>query len=134
MSSLASNVHASTPSNGWKALPAEYAIPDSPPSLTDAQQYCERLARSHYENFSVASWFLPARLKQHFFNLYAYCRISDDLGDEVADKREALRLLDEWENELNATYLSLADEVSAGDGHGGVEKCHSSVTRSHPGG
>jgi len=124
----------STLAPGFAGLPADYAIPAQAPSLDDAQRYCERLARGHYENFSVATWFLPARLKQHFFNLYAYCRISDDLGDEVADKREALRLLDEWENELNATYLSLADEVSAGDGHGGVEKFHSSVTRSHPGG
>ena len=89
---------------GYAGLPADYAIPERAPSLADAQRYCERLARSHYENFSVATWFLPARLKQHFFNLYAYCRISDDLGDEVADKHEALRLLDEWESELNACY------------------------------
>ena len=89
---------------GFTGLPAEYAIPERAPSLEEAQRYCERLARSHYENFSVATWFLPARLKQHFFNLYAYCRISDDLGDEVADKREALRLLDEWEKELDACY------------------------------
>src|ERR1043166_4917737 len=104
MSSLASNVHAPTPSNGWAALPAEYAIPDSPPSLTEAQQYCERLARSHYENFSVASWFLPSRLRQHFFNVYAYCRISDDLGDEVGDPQASLQLLDQWESELDACY------------------------------
>src|SRR5262249_47561403 len=104
MSSLASNVHAPTPSNGWAALPAEYAIPDSPPSLTEAQQYCERLARSHYENFSVASWFLPSRLRQHFFNVYAYCRISDDLGDEVGNPQASLQLLDQWEAELDACY------------------------------
>jgi len=119
---------------GFAGLPADYAIPERAPSLDEAQRYCERLAAGHYENFSVATWFLPARLKQHFFNLYAYCRISDDLGDEVADKSEALRLLDEWENELNATYVSLADEVAAGDGHGGVEEFHSAVTRSQPGG
>jgi len=104
MSSLASNVHAPTPSNGWAALPAEYAIPDSPPSLAEAQQYCERLARSHYENFSVASWFLPSRLRQHFFNVYAYCRISDDLGDEVGNPQASLQLLDQWETELDACY------------------------------
>ncbi len=89
---------------GFAGLPAEYAIPERAPSLAEAQAYCERLAKSHYENFSVATWFLPARLKQHFYNLYAYCRISDDLGDEVADKQEALRLLDAWEQELNACY------------------------------
>lgn len=75
-----------------------------PPSLERAQAYCERLARSHYENFSVASWFLPQRLRQHFFNIYAYCRISDDLGDEVGDPSASLALLDEWEAELDACY------------------------------
>src|SRR5882724_11334022 len=104
MSSIASNVHASTHNSGWSALPAEYAIPDSAPSLTEAQEYCSRLARSHYENFSVVSWFLPARLRQHFFNVYAYCRISDDLGDEVGDPQASLQLLDQWETELDACY------------------------------
>jgi squalene synthase HpnC len=88
----------------WSTLPAEYAIPAQAPSLQDAHIYCEKLARSHYENFSVASWFLPKRLRQHFFNVYAYCRISDDLGDETGDTVASLRLLDEWETELNACY------------------------------
>jgi squalene synthase HpnC len=104
MSSLASNVPVSTQSSGWSALPAEYAIPDSAPSLLQAQEYCQRLARSHYENFSVASWFLPERLRQHFFNVYAYCRISDDLGDEVGNPQVSLQLLDQWETELDACY------------------------------
>lgn len=104
MSSLASNVSVPPQSSGWSALPAEYAFPDTPPSLTEAQEYCSRLARSHYENFSVASWFLPARLRQHFFNVYAYCRISDDLGDEVGNPQASLQLLDQWEAELDACY------------------------------
>jgi squalene synthase HpnC len=89
---------------GWAALPASYAIPDQAPSLGEAQAYCERLARTHYENFSVATWLLPSRLKQHFFNVYAYCRISDDLGDEVGDPQQSLALLDEWEQELKQCY------------------------------
>jgi squalene synthase HpnC len=89
----------------WSTLPAEYAIPACAPSLPDAYAYCERLARTHYENFSVATWFLPKRLRQHFFNVYAYCRISDDLGDETGDTTASLLLLDEWEAELNACYL-----------------------------
>lgn len=89
---------------GWDALPASYAFPPQPPPLAEAQAYCRRLARSHYENFSVATRFLPHRLHQHFFNLYSYCRISDDLGDEVGDPKEALRLLDEWEQDLQACY------------------------------
>ena len=89
---------------GWNALPDSYRIPDSAPSLPDAQGYCERLARTHYENFSVATWFLPKKLRQHFFNVYAYCRISDDLGDEVGNPQQSLQMLDQWENELNACY------------------------------
>jgi squalene synthase HpnC len=95
------STHASA---GWNRLPTNYAIPATPPSLAEAQLYCERLARTHYENFSVASWFLPRRLRQHFFNVYAYCRISDDLGDEVGDAAASLALLDQWENELDACY------------------------------
>jgi len=88
----------------WHTLPVEYAIPERPPELAEARDYCRRLARSHYENFSVASWFLPGRLRQHFFNLYAYCRIADDLGDEAGDPAVSLQLLDEWETELNACF------------------------------
>lgn len=90
--------------SGWAALPAEYAIPAVAPGLEESFAYCERLAKSHYENFSVATRFLPARLKQHFYNVYAYCRISDDLGDEVGDAQQSLALLDEWGSELNACY------------------------------
>ncbi len=85
-------------------MPPEYAIPEHAASEAEAREYCRRLARSHYENFSVASWFLPQQLRQHFFNVYAYCRISDDLGDEVGDTAASLQLLDQWETELNACY------------------------------
>jgi squalene synthase HpnC len=105
MTQLATNPSASeAASHGWSRLPASYAIPVTPPSLDAARQYCAQLARSHYENFSVASWFLPSRLRQHFFNLYAYCRISDDLGDEVGDTAASLALLDQWQHELDACY------------------------------
>jgi len=90
--------------DGWSRLPASYAIPAQAPSLAEAQEYCARLARSHYENFSVVTWFLPQELRQDFFNVYAYCRISDDLGDEVGDPQESLGLLDEWQAELQECY------------------------------
>jgi squalene synthase HpnC len=99
MSSIASNGLS-----GWSALPPEYAIPPVAPSLAEARQYCRKLATNHYENFSVATWFLPKRLRQHFYNVYAYCRISDDLGDEVGDPRASLQLLDAWQQELEACY------------------------------
>jgi squalene synthase HpnC len=89
---------------GWNALPDCYRIPDFAPSLKDAQAYCERLARTHYENFSVATWFLPPKLRQHFYNVYSYCRISDDLGDEVGNPQQSLQMLNQWEGELDACY------------------------------
>jgi squalene synthase HpnC len=104
MTTAASQPPTAPLSSGWSALPPAYAIPDHAPSEAEAREYCRRLARSHYENFSVASWFLPERLRQHFFNVYAYCRISDDLGDEVGDRARSLQLLDRWEMELNACY------------------------------
>ncbi len=108
MTSIASSesrpVPASSSPAGWAKLPPEYAIPPAAPSLEQSRAYCERLARSHYENFSVTSWFLPARLRQHFFNVYAYCRISDDLGDEVGNPAASLLLLDQWQRELDACY------------------------------
>jgi squalene synthase HpnC len=93
---------------GWSRLPAHYAIPPTPPTLAEAREYCARLARTHYENFSVASWFLPRRLRQHFFNVYSYCRISDDLGDEVGDTAASLELLGQWQRELDACYEGAA--------------------------
>lgn len=102
---------------GWASLPPEYAIPATAPTLEEARRYCMRLATSHYENFSVATWFLPKRLHQHFFNVYAYCRISDDLGDEAGDTSVSLALLDRWEQELDATYASLAGERGAAARH-----------------
>ena len=106
MSVIASNsgIPSNSAASGWNALPSEYAIPDCPPNLEQARAYCSKLARSHYENFSVASWFLPARLRQHFFNIYAYCRISDDLGDEVGNPEASLQMFDQWQAELDACY------------------------------
>jgi squalene synthase HpnC len=89
---------------GWAALPPAYRIPAVAPTLEEARTYCKQLAESHYENFHVASWFLPKALRPHFHSIYAYCRISDDLGDEVGDTAIALALLDLWGRELDACY------------------------------
>jgi squalene synthase HpnC len=89
---------------GWAALPAAYRIPEVAPTLDEARDWCRRLAETHYENFHVATWFLPRALRPHFHSIYAYCRISDDLGDEVPDKAQALALLDLWGRELDACY------------------------------
>src|SRR5271165_6320174 len=105
MSPMASTSQLAPPASvGWSRLPAAYAIPESAPSIEEARDYCRQLARSHYENFSVATWFLPEKLRQDFLNVYAYCRISDDLGDEVGDPAVSLALLDEWQAQLDACY------------------------------
>jgi squalene synthase HpnC len=93
---------------GWAALPPSYRLPEVAPSLAEARAYCRRLAESHYENFHVASWFLPAALRPHFHALYAYCRIADDLGDEVGDPAQSLALLALWGRELDACYAGRA--------------------------
>ena len=68
----------------------EGTLPRKPFSLDEARAYCERLARTHYENFPVATFLLPRRLRPHFYSVYAYCRWADDLGDETNDPARSL--------------------------------------------
>lgn len=86
--------------------PPQYAMPLDRPSLDEARAWCHQLATSHYENFHVATFFLPRRVRPHFESLYAFCRVSDDLGDEVADTSTALRLLEQWDRLLDECYDS----------------------------
>jgi squalene synthase HpnC/squalene synthase HpnD len=72
--------------------------------VAEAERYTRWLATHHYENFNVVSWLLPRRLHQHFYNLYAYCRWADDLGDEIPDPTKALALLNEWDLELRDCF------------------------------
>src|SRR6185437_4342495 len=71
-------------------------------TVAQAEAWTRRLARSHYENFLVVSWLLPRRLHQPMFNVYAYCRSVDDLGDEAEGDR--LALLDDFEGQLEACF------------------------------
>ncbi len=73
-------------------------------SPEEARLYTRWLATHHYENFHVVSFLLPKRLHQDFYNVYAYCRWADDLGDEIGDPAESLRLLEWWRNELDGMY------------------------------
>jgi squalene synthase HpnC len=73
-------------------------------TVEEATEYTRWLATHHYENFHVVSVLLPKRLHQDFYNVYAYCRWADDLGDETGDREESLRLLAWWRKELDAMY------------------------------
>ncbi len=84
--------------------PPEYLTPIERPTLVEAQAWCRDLATSHYENFHVATFFLPRKVRPHFESIYAYCRVADDLGDEVADPAVATRLLDTWLSMLDECY------------------------------
>jgi squalene synthase HpnC len=70
--------------------------------------YTGWLATHHYENFQVVSFLLPKRLHQDFYNVYSFCRWADDLGDEIGDTQESLRLLAWWRRELQAMYAGEA--------------------------
>jgi squalene synthase HpnC len=73
-------------------------------TLDEAKEYCAGLTASHYENFSVVTWLTPKELRPAFAAVYAFCRWSDDLGDEVGDTKRAAELLDWWRGELRAMY------------------------------
>lgn len=96
--------NAATAGGDLQGAPAEYLTPRSRPSLEEAQLWCRRLATTHYENFHVATVFLPKRLRPHFYSVYAFCRTSDDLGDEVGDVATATRLLAEWRAMLHECF------------------------------
>jgi squalene synthase HpnC len=104
--------------------PKEYvraSVPDgTAPTLSEALEYTRWLATHHYENFQVVSFLLPRHLHQDFYNVYAFCRWADDLGDEMDDPQESLRLLSWWRSELvnmyrgeavHPVYVALADTV-----------------------
>src|SRR5437868_13562681 len=96
-------------SPAYLAPPAYVASPEDMARVYSAEEslaYTRWLATSHYENFHVVSFLLPKGLHQDFYNVYAFCRWADDLGDEISDTAESLRLLGWWRSELHAMYGS----------------------------
>jgi squalene synthase HpnC len=92
------------------------AAAQAPTSLSEAYRFCKRLATSHHENFTIASWLMPRAMRPHMYAIYAYARCADDFADEEHD----LAKLDEWERELDLAYagsprhpvfVALADTV-----------------------
>ena len=94
----------------WRTIPprvtgasvATHRAIGEPPGLDEAYAHCERLARSHYENFTVGSLLLPRGVRPYLYAVYAFCRHTDDLGDEVPGDR--LAHLGEWEEALSQAY------------------------------
>jgi squalene synthase HpnC len=84
--------------------PPEYLTPLERPSLAEARAWCRELATTHFENFHMATFFLPAKVRPHFESIYAYCRVADDLGNEVDDRGVATRLLNTWGAMLEECY------------------------------
>jgi squalene synthase HpnC len=65
--------------------------------LGQAYAACLDDARSHYENFPVASILVPKAQRPHIAAVYAFARAADDFADEgerTVDERH--RLLDSW--------------------------------------
>ena len=92
------------------------ALPAGTFDVACAYEFCARLARSHYENFTVASWLMPREMRPHMYAIYAYARMADDFADEHHD----LAMLDDWERQLDQAYdgaprhpvfIALADTV-----------------------
>jgi squalene synthase HpnC len=80
------------------------AVAAKTPAPAEAALYTRRIARSHYENFPVVTWLLPRKLHQHFYNVYAFCRWADDLGDEIGDRARSLELLAWWRTGVERMY------------------------------
>ncbi len=101
-------------------IEAGYAA--APESAEAAARWCRRYARRRYENFTVVSWFLPKRLRTPMYTVYAFCRFSDDLGDEAQGDR--LALLDEWDADLRRAFR--------GDAKHPIHVALAEVARQHP--
>lgn len=81
-------------------------------TIEDSYKYCEKIAKEHYENFPIASFFIPKEKRKYIYSIYAYARAADDFADEVGigDKEKRLKLLDEWNSKLNNTGNGNASE------------------------
>ncbi len=114
MSAISTSAHRAETARTAQALDA--AQPGAQIDLAQAYEYCARLAKSHYENFTIASWLMPREMRPHMHAIYAYARIGDDFADEEHD----LAKLDQWERELDLcfagrpchpVFVALADTV-----------------------
>ncbi len=107
-----------------------------PWTLDAAQAYCRRLARSHYENFTVAGWLTPAALRQPIADIYAFCRWADDLADELpGSPADRLAALDGWHEQLMECWrpeLSGDSRAAESGGDGRVARRARDAGPPHP--
>ena len=75
-----------------------------PFTVEAAYAYCERMARGHYENFPVASRFVPQALRRHVWALYAFARSADDFADEPRWAGRRAEALMYWEDQLEHAF------------------------------
>ncbi|MBS3800494.1 MAG: squalene/phytoene synthase family protein, partial [Thioalkalivibrio sp.] len=91
-----------------------------PPRTRHAYRHCRRRAASHYENFPVASWLLPSRLRGPLAAIYCFARAGDDLADEdprpveprrqdLLAMREHVQRLGDPAAEHEPEWIALAD-------------------------
>jgi squalene synthase HpnC len=74
-------------------------------SAEDGYSYCEQIARNHYENFPVASRFIPKEMRRYVWAIYAFARIADDFADEPGyTLAERMDNLNQWEQHLFECY------------------------------
>ena len=117
---------APSPQHGQAAVrdPVAWRLADLPTGtdLAAAEAFCRAVAARHYENFTVATRLVPAKLRQHLANVYAFARWSDDLADEAASPEEALVALAAWREQLagclagrpqHPVFIALAETIRA---------------------
>lgn len=96
------------------------------PRIKAAYRHCRQHASAHYENFPVASWLLPARLRGPVAAIYCFARDADDLADEdprpIEERRAALlamqervQILEDPAAEHEPEWIALADACSRFD-------------------
>ncbi|HLX04304.1 MAG TPA: squalene synthase HpnC, partial [Candidatus Binatus sp.] len=116
MASARANVQGTATSYASSTV-RDASMPPGTFDVASAYEFCTRLAKSHYENFTVASWLMPRQMRPHMYAIYAYARMADDFADEHHDRA----MLDDWERELDLAYdgtprhpvfIALADTVS----------------------
>ena len=91
-------------------------------TLQNAYDECLDMARSHYENFPVASRLLPKKLRRPIAVIYAFARRADDFADEgdlsdeqrlaaLSDFGNKLDLIEQGQHVEDTTFIALADVI-----------------------